>query len=186
MASIKYTRPFVTAYQKKILDSKARYTVTEAATKVGKTASHIIWLFEQSLNLKANQSVWWVAPIYAQAEIAYNRMKAQITDRNFFKANDTKLLLVLPTGAKINFKSAERPDSLFGDDVFAAVFDEFTRAREEAWHALRSTLTATNGRCKFIGNVKGKKNWGYKMALRAKAGEPEYEYHKITAYDAVS
>ncbi len=184
MASIKYTRPFVTAYQKKILDSKARYTVTEAATKVGKTASHIIWLFEQSLNLKANQSVWWVAPIYAQAEIAYNRMKAQITDRNFFKANDTKLLLVLPTGAKISFKSAERPDSLFGDDVFAAVFDEFTRAREDAWHALRSTLTATNGRCKFIGNVKGKKNWGYKMALRAKAGEPEYEYHKITAYDA--
>jgi len=68
--------------------------------------------------------------------------------------------------------------------VYAAVFDEFTRAREEAWFALRSTLTKTRGKCKFIGNVKGKKNWGYKLALKAKAGEPNYEHFKITAYDA--
>lgn len=185
MARIAYTRPYVTNYQRAILDSVARYTVTEASTKVGKTASHIIWLFEQALKLKANQSVWWVAPIFGQSEIAYNRMKVQVTDRNFFKANDSKLLLTLPTGAKINFKSAERPDSLFGDDVYAAVFDEFTRAREESWHALRSTLTATKGKCKFIGNVNGKKNWGYRMAMKAKGGEPEYEYFKITAYDAI-
>lgn len=183
---ITYTRPFVTEYQKQILNSSARYTVTEAATKVGKTASHIIWLFEQALLCKENQAVWWVAPVYAQAEIAYNRMKTQVSDKDFFKANDSKLLLTMPTGAKILFKSAEKPDNLFGDDVFAAVFDEFTRGREESWFALRSTLTATKAKCKFIGNVKGKKNWGYRMAQRAKTGdEPEYEYFKITAYDAV-
>jgi phage FluMu gp28-like protein len=181
---INYKRPFVYSYQKKILDSPARYTITEAATKIGKTASHIIWLLEQAIHCKENQSVWWIAPIFAQAEIAYNRMKAQISDKNFFKCNDTKLLLTLPTGAKIQFKSAERPDSLYGDDVYAAVFDEFTRAREEAWFALRSTLTATNGRCKFIGNVKGKKNWGYRLAIKAKNGEPNHEYYKVTAYDA--
>jgi hypothetical protein len=181
---ITYTRPFLYPYQKDILDAPERYTVTEAATKIGKTASHIIWLFEQALQIKENQSVWWVAPIYGQAEIAYKRMKAQITDRNFFRANDTKLTLTLPTGAIIAFKSAERPDSLYGDDVYAAVFDEFTRAREEAWHALRSTLTATNGRCKFIGNVKGTKNWGYKLAMKAKTGEPNHRYFKVTAYDA--
>lgn len=181
-----YERPFLYSYQKKILDCESRYTVTEAATKTGKTASHIIWLFEQAINLKANQSVWWVAPIFAQAEIAYNRMKAQISNRQFFKHNDTKLSLTMPNGASIIFKSGERPDSLYGDDVYAAVFDEFTRAREEAWHALRSTLTATNGKCKFIGNVKGKKNWGYRLALKAKAGEPNHSYFKITAYDAAA
>ncbi len=184
--TINYTRPFIYPYQKSILDSKARFTVTEAATKTGKTASHIIWLFEQSLNCKENQAVWWIAPVYAQAEMAYNRMKAQVTSKDFFKCNDTKLLLTLPTGAKIQFKSAERPDNLYGDDVYAAVFDEFTRAREEAWFALRSTLTATNGKCKFIGNVKGKKNWGYRLGQKAKAGEPNHEYFKITAYDAAA
>jgi phage FluMu gp28-like protein len=182
--SINYTRPFLYEYQKAILNSEQRFTVTEASTKVGKTASHIIWLFEQALKLKNNQSVWWVAPVYSQAEIAFNRMRSQVNDRDFFKANETKLKLTLPTGGIIQFKSAEKPDNLYGDDVYAAVFDEFTRAREEAWYALRSTLTATNGQCKFIGNVKGKKNWGYRLAQRAKQGEQNFEHFKITAYDA--
>lgn len=181
---IQYTRPFIYGYQKAMLDSPARFTVTEASTKTGKTASHIIWLLEQALQCKENQAVWWVAPVYGQAEIAFNRMKAQINDKAFFRANETKLTLTLPTGAKIQFKSAEKPDNLYGDDVYAAVFDEFTRAREEAWFALRSTLTATNGKCKFIGNVKGKKNWGYRLAQKAKQGEQNFEYFKITAYDA--
>ena len=184
MANIEYTRPFIYEYQKAILNSEARFTVTEASTKTGKTASHIIWLLEQALKCKENQSVWWVAPVRGQAEIAFNRMKAQINDKAFFKANETKLTLTLPTGSKIQFKSAEKPDNLYGDDVYAAVFDEFTRAREEAWFALRSTLTATKGKCKFIGNVKGKKNWGYRMAQKAKQGEQNFEYFKITAYDA--
>ena len=183
---ITYTRPFVTDYQRRILDSHARYTITAAATKVGKTASHIIWLFEQALRLKENQSVWWVAPVYQQAEIAFNRMRSQVTDKGFFKVNESKLRLTTPMGGIIQFKSAEKPDNLYGDDVYAAVFDEFTRAREEAWFALRSTLTKTQGKCKLIGNVKGKKNWGYKMAERARMGEPDYEFHKITAYDGVN
>lgn len=183
--NIDYERPPLYDYQKAILNSNARYTVTEASTKSGKTASHIIWLFEQAIQLKANQNCWWIAPVYATAEMAFNRMKAQVSDKKFFKVNESKLKLTTPTGSVITFKSAEKPDNLYGDDVYACVFDEFTRAREEAWFALRSTLTATNGTCKFIGNVKGKKNWGYRLAQRAKAGEEGFQYFKITAYDAV-
>lgn len=181
-----YKRPPIYDYQKKILDSPARFTVCEAATKVGKTASHIIWLFEQALACKANQSVWWVAPTAGQAKIAFDRMKIQISDRNFYKANETNRIITLITGAKIEFKTAEIPDNLFGDDVYAAVFDEFTRGREKAWHALRTTLSSTGGKCKFIGNVKGRKNWGHQMAMKAKAGWDGYEYFKITAYDAAA
>lgn len=183
---ITYTRPPLVRYQTDILDSPSRYTVTEASTKAGKTASHIVWLFEQALKCKAGQSVWWIAPVYGQAEIAFRRFRNQVTIRDFFKTNESKLRLTLPTGAMIEFKSAEKPDNLYGDDVYAAVFDEFTRARPEAWHALRSTLTATRGPCKLIGNVKGKKNWGYRLAQRAKSGsDPAYSYFKITAWDAV-
>lgn len=184
MASIAYHRTPIAEYQRRIIDSPARFTVTEAATKTGKTSSHIIWLFEEALKLKANQSVWWAAPVFGQAEIAFKRMKEKIDNRNFFKVNESKLTLTLPTKAEIHFKSGERPDNLFGDDVYAAVFDEFTRAKEDAWFALRTTLTHTKGKCKFIGNVKGKKNWGYRLAQRAKNGEPDHEYFKITAYDA--
>lgn len=183
---INYNRPKLTSYQRAILDSPARYTITSASTKTGKTASHIIWLFEQSLQLKENQAVWWVAPVYQQAEIAFRRMKAQVTEKNFFHSNESKLVLTTPMGSRIEFKSAEKPDNLYGDDVYSAVFDEASRAREDAWFALRSTLTATQGKCKLIGNVKGKKNWFYKLGERAKSGEANMEYFKITAYDAVN
>lgn len=182
---ITYTRPPLYQYQTNILDHPARFTVTIAATKVGKTASHIVWLFEQALQCTANQSVWWVAPTFFQAKIAFDRMKVQISDKNFYKANETNLIITLVTGVKICFKTAEKPDNLYGDDVYAVVFDEFTRARETAWFALRSTITSTGGKCKFIGNARSKKNWGYKLAMKAKGEEdPNYKFFKITAYDA--
>jgi phage FluMu gp28-like protein len=182
---INYTRPKLYPYQTAILNSSSRFTCTEASTKVGKTASHIVWLFEEALKCKANQSVWWVAPTFGQAKIAYNRMKVQISFRDIYTANETNLVITLITGAKIEFKTGEKPDNLYGDDVYAAVVDEASRCREEAWFALRSTLTSTGGRCKFIGNVKGKKNWYFKLCQKAKNGEdPNYQYFKITAYDA--
>lgn len=185
MIKINYTRPFLYPYQTAILNSTARFTCTEAATKVGKTASHIVWLFEEALKCKANQSVWWIAPSFGQAKIAFDRMKVQISDRNFFTSNETNLVITIITGAKIHFKTGDNPDSLFGEDVYAAVIDEGSRSREAAWYALRTTLTSTGGKCKFIGNVKGKKNWFYKMCQKAKQGEdPNYAYFKITAYDA--
>ncbi len=187
MNEITYTRPFMYPYQTAILNSTARYTCTAAATKCGKTASHIVWLFEQALICKANQSVWWIAPTYTQAKIAFDRMRTQVSDREFFKANETAMTLTMPTGAIVQFKTGEKPDNLYGDDVYAVVIDEASRCREEAWHAIRSTLTSTGGKCKFIGNVKGKKNWFYKLCMKAKQGDdPNYEYHKITAYDAAN
>lgn len=184
---INYNRPFLYDYQKKIVNSTARFTVTQASTKVGKSASHLIWLFEQplQLNLKPGQAVWWIAPVFGQSEIMFNRLRNQLSVKDFLKFNESKMTATYPTGAVMNFKSGEKPDNLYGDDVYAFVFDEFTRAREEAWFALRTTISSTGGRGKFIGNVKGRKNWGHRLAMKAKAGEDrDYEYHKITAYDA--
>lgn len=178
----------LTKYQKKILESPARYTVTEASTKTGKTFSHIYWLFKEAHKPynKEGYNHWWVAPVYSQAEIAFNRMKRRVAKNPYYKINASKLTITTPLGSIIWFKSAEKPDNLYGDDVYSCVFDEFTRAREAAWFAIRSTLTATKGKCKFIGNAKGTKNWGYKLGQKAKSGNlTEWEYFKITAYDAV-
>lgn len=171
-------------YQRRILDCEQRFTVVEASTKTGKTASHIVWLFEQALQGKDGQEFWWVAPIYNQAKIAFKRMKRQISDKSLFTSNASTLTIRLITGTEIVFKSADNPDSLYGENVWAAVFDEFTRAKEDSWHALRSTLTATKGRCKFIGNYTGSMNWGHKLGKKAKT-DPNYAYYKITAMDAV-
>src|SRR3546814_5968667 len=57
-------RPKLAPYQKAILDSKARYTLTEASTKVGKTFSHMWWLFEKAGDPpKPGAHYWWIAPV---------------------------------------------------------------------------------------------------------------------------
>ena len=182
---IEIERPKLTEYQKKFLYSDSRFTIVEAATKCGKTFSHLWWLFEQAVTSeKQGANYWWVAPVYNQAEIAFARLRRVVSQYNIFTINISRLTITCPNGAVIHFKSAEKPDNLFGEDVYACVFDEFTRARELAFFALRSTLTKTRGKLKLIGNAKGKKNWGYKLGAKARAGEPNYAYYRITAYDA--
>lgn len=164
----------------------ARYAVIEASTKAGKTAGCIAWLFEQAaIHGKPGRNYWWVAPIITQAKIAYRRLKRGIP-QEIFTSNETELTITLINGATICFKGADRPDSLYGDDVYAAVIDEASRCKEDVWIAVRSTLTATRGACRLIGNVKGRKNWMFRMARRAQAGEPGMAYAKLTAYDAVA
>lgn len=175
-------------YQKEILDSLARYTVTEASTKSGKTFSHIYWLFKEA-HKEYNRpgfNHWWVAPVYAQAKIAFNRTARKIRGNRAYKINQSELTITTPLGSVLMFKSAEKPENLYGEDVYSAVFDEFTRAREAAWFALRTVITATKAKVKFIGNAKGTKNWGYKLGQRAKSDTSgQWQYFKITAYDAV-
>ena len=182
--SATYRRPWLAQYQTDALFCAERYSLIEASTKSGKTAGSLIWLFEQAIQLAEGRSVWWVAPIYPQTEIAFRRMKRGIP-REIFTANNQDRYLTLANGAMIWFKSGERPDSLYGEDVYAAVVDEASRLRAESWYALRSTLTATNGRARIVGNVKGRFNWFYQMARKAERGTPGYHYAKITAADAV-
>ena len=186
MAGIKYKRPVMTTYQTEIMDCTERFACIEASTKAGKTASMIVWLLEQALKCGRNQSVYWIAPVYSQSKIAFDRMKFQVSEKDFFKVNESRLTLALPHGSIIEFKSADTPDSLYGNDCYAAVLDEASRMKEESWFAIRSTITKTGGKCKLIGNVKGRKNFFYKMCQKAKSGQENYFYKKITAYDAVN
>lgn len=187
-----YLRPHLyKAQQEAIFDAKdaagnlARYALIEASTKAGKTAGCMAWLIEQAMiNGGENRNFWWIAPVYGQAKIAWRRIKFGLT-KGTFTANEQDLWIKLPNGAVIWFKSGEKPDNLYGEDVYAAVIDEASRVREDSWYALRSTITATNGPVRFIGNVKGRKNWFFSMCRKAQAGEPGYAYRKLTAYDAV-
>jgi hypothetical protein len=128
-----------------------------------------------------------VAPIYNQAKIAFVRLQnCLINNRDLYQFNKSELSITCPNGAIIFFKSADNPDNLYGEDVYAAVFDEFTRAKVEAWFALRSTISSTKGKVQFIGNVRGR-GWGFQLAQTAKNDlGGEWKYNVITAYDAAN
>lgn len=182
-----YTRPPLYAQQEAALFTDARYALVEATTKSGKTVGAMAWFLEQALVHRGGpgRNFWWVAPIFAQAKIPYRRMKRGLP-REAYVANDTELTLTLPNGSVLWFKGGDHADSLYGEDVYAAVLDEASRVREDSWHAVRSTLTHTRGPVRLIGNVKGRRNWFYQLARRAEAGEPGMAYARITAHEAVA
>lgn len=185
MVVLRYKRPWIYPKQREAIFNDVRYAVIEASTKSGKTLGCILWLIEKALLGRAGQNFWWVAPVSGQARIAFNRVRRGLPDR-VASINKSRMEITLANGAVIMFKSADKPDSLYGEDVYAAVMDEASRCKEEAWIALRSTLTATRGPVRIIGNVKGRKNWAYRMARQAQAGAPNMAFFKITAWDAVA
>ena len=171
------------AKQQAAIWSPARYALIEASTKAGKTWGCIVWLLERAMQGKRGQNFWWVAPVFGQSKIAFRRLKRALPAA-LFTANESECTIALANGAVIWFKSGENPDSLYGEDVFAAVVDEATRVREESWVALRTTLSATAAPVRIIGNKKGRKNWAFKMARRAEAGGKDMSYARLTAWDA--
>lgn len=191
MPSGTYVRPWLAPYQIDGIFCPERYGLVEASTKVGKTVGCMAWLTELGfIDGKPGRNYWWVAPVFPQAKIPFRRIKRGLPPGSFV-ANETELTITLPTGAVLWFKGSDKPDTLYGEDVYGAVIDEASRCREEAWVAVRSTLTATRGPVRIIGNVKGRKNWAYKLARIAEgqmALPPEnrtMHYAKITAHDAV-
>lgn len=179
-------KPTLTSYQKDFLYNKSRFTITEASTKVGKTFSHIWWIFERAHENwnKEGYNHWWVAPVYSQTKIAFKRLRTKVGKTGIYKINESNLTITCPNGSIIHFKSADKPDNLFGEDVYSIVFDEAPRAKVDAFYALRSTITATKGLMKLIGNFGGTANWMHQLKVKAK-DDKEYAYFKITAWDAV-
>jgi len=168
----------------KISDPRGLY-LTDDYIPTHNTLGCLIWLFEQAIQGDKGHNYWWVSHTQSQADDAFRRMKNMIP-KDFYKKNEAYRYIELKlNGAYIWFKTGEAPDTLFGADVYAAVIDEASRVREESWHAVRTTLTATRGKIRIIGNVKGRQNWAYHLARKAEESDSDrFHYEKITAYDA--
>lgn len=183
---IPYERPPLYKLQEEAFFCAERYSYVEASTKAGKTHACIVWIVELAiLNGFKGWNGWWVAPTGGQAKIAYRRIK-NACPKEFLRFHDSEAWVEFPNGARIWFKTAERPDNLYGEDVYAAVFDEASRGRYDSWLALRSTLTFTRGPIRLIANVKGKSNWFYMACRGVERGRENARFTRITCWDAVS
>lgn len=182
---VQYVRPWMYPKQLDAMFCAERYGLTEASTKAGKTTAALLWLAEQAMLSSAGRNHWWVAPVSDQAKIAFNRLNRGLP-RSIHTANKTALTITLANGAILVFKSGDKPDSLYGEDVYSCVIDEASRVKEGAWHAVRSTLTATRAKVRMIGNVRGRRNWFFKLCRLAESGAAGMHYAKLTAADAIA
>ncbi len=174
--------------QHRAICDPARIVVIEASTKAGKTVGCLMWLLTHAWN-HPNSICWWVAPIHQQSSIAFNRLcdwlRQADEGKRVWSMNLSSQVVTLANGSKILCKSGDDPDGLYGEDVSAAVIDEASRCKEEVWHAVRSTLTATRGSVRIIGNVRGRKNWAWKIARLAESGGQDMAFHRLTCEHAI-
>ena len=166
MARIEYHRPQLYPKQLEAIFDPHRFSLIEASTKSGKTSGCIAWLVEEALKGRRGWNYWWVAPVSLQAIIAFRRMKAALP-RGSYTTSASLKTITLANGAVVWFKSGDTPDSLYGEDVYAVVVDEASRMKQDAYIAIRTTLTYTKGLIRIIGNVRGRKNWFYEMSRQA-------------------
>lgn len=160
----------------------ARYKIVCAGRRWGKTLGGIFWLTERALDTRKSLN-WWVSPVFAQAKHAFEIFREKFIDLIKYK-NETDLRVDLYGGARIDFRSADRPEFLRGHGIDSLVMDECATMKRHTWdEILRPSIIDRRGHVVFIGTPKGDNHF-HELYIRGQdAKEPEYQSFQFSSYD---
>lgn len=149
------------AAQEEVWSSPARFRVVACGRRFGKTHLGVLEAIHHGLTVEG-AVIWWVAPVHDQADIAF-RMFLEAMPPGLIDVNLTKKLVIfLSTGARLQFKSADRDKNLRGEGLTLIIVDEAAFIKEGVWYgALRPSLSDRKGSALLIGTFDGDENWFY-------------------------
>ena len=176
-----------------------RYGIVEASTKSGKTVTHVVWLLTEALQIPEPEDtkVWWCAPNYDQASIGFDTARETIDEFVVSERNSIPKELVLVNGVRMQFRTVDSDNRLYGHEVWATVMDEASRIDEgrrdglgaKVFAAIDSTMMVPRrhgfGKLRVIGNVRGRNNWMYRQARAAEAGAKHWFYGTRNVDDSI-
>ena len=183
---VKLTLPGLHRSQLAFVDDQARIVVAAAGTKVGKTFGMSIYAIRAAW--RRNQAlVWWTAPTIRQSKIAFNLI-GTFLPKHRFRVNRSDLCYELlktngDVRSRIEFRSADHPESLRGEGVHNAIVDEAAFWKYDSFVSVMTTLTKTRGDLRIISTPKGK-NWFFTEWAKGwypdqKKKNPEYSSHQL-------
>lgn len=160
--------------QQEILDELSQFTAICAGARFGKTMLCAYLALRQLL--LPEQHIWVIAPTYGLSEKIYSYLVKWI-GKGF--PNDFKRGIITATNRKgegrienkmtnswIEFKSAENPASLLGEELDLAILDESPRIKANVWESyVYQRLTSRKGKAVFIGTPEGK-GWFYREFVK--------------------
>lgn len=155
--------PWLHPAQAEFVNDQSRFVVAACGTKTGKTFGLANWIVQQAWN-REQALVWWCAPTYKQAQIAFKHIGLLLPPGRYRKRSSAGEMVyeLLYTDGRvrsiIDFRSAERPESLRGEGVHAAVIDEAGYWKLDSYVSVMTTLTRTAGKLRIISTPKGR-NW---------------------------
>ena len=130
------------------------------------------------LLMDADAEIWIVAPTYDQADRSYETFTdplpaALIENRKETKPREVTLI----TGARVSWRSADRPSSLRGAGLDFVVVDEAAYITDDTvWSdAIRPTLSDQEGESLIVSTPTGRRSWFYDAFLKGESTEyPEW------------
>lgn len=169
------------------IDHPSSLYLTDHFIATHNTHAGLTWILWQAFEAEPGRAFWWVAPIAQQAIMARDRIDEWLPDDDdLYTLNKSENYIDIHEAGRIWFKSGERPDTLYGEDVYGVVLDEATRCDRDVYEAVRSTLTATNGKLRAIANVRGRDNWHYEKCRKAERGDlQDARYVQMDIFDAI-
>lgn len=178
-----WRNPDASADQYRFIKSPKRFSLAATGTKTGKTMGGAIGIIEYASQLPPNSLCWWVGPFWRTTEIGMNRVK-QLIPEGRRQVNESKMVIRLTNGVTIEFRSADKPDTLFGEAIHYVFVDEGPRMRDDAWNAILTTTTQTKAPIRIAGNTdRGKNNWFYRLYKQGLNGDPDVDSWSMKTYE---
>lgn len=159
-----------------------RFRYIEASSGSGKTWGASLLCAGYTVNLQRHETVCWLGPIYEQSKIGFDMLLSIIPEDYLTFMERTNSIsgsagrmrisfgrlcreLGFPgMGGTIEYRSADKPNALYGKKYRAAFADEASRCMGESIMATESTLNKDGlaNPMWMWGNVKGRNNYFYR------------------------
>jgi phage FluMu gp28-like protein len=140
-----------------------------------------VYLLMQAWN-NYQKMCWWTAPTYRQAKIAFNLMGTFIPPgRARASRTDMVYELLQKNGnvhSRVEFRSADNPESLRGEGVSFCVIDEAAYWGRDSFVSVWTTLTRTRGQLRIISTPKGR-NWFWEEHQKSKVQPETYASYTL-------
>ena len=136
-----FVLPPLYAKQRAAVCDPRRVVCIESTTKAGKTMGCAIWQIGQVMSGPPDAEHWWVAPVYEQSMMAYRLAWSLLRGQPGFRQVLSERAIIGPGERRWSFRSADKPDNLYGSAVSSAVLDEASRMKDDAVDAVYSTTT---------------------------------------------
>lgn len=161
--------------QSEVYNATERFQVVCAGRRWGKTKIAVKKALRECR--KDEKIVWWVAPTYKVVTRAYRETLKQVPPGVLARPAPPataagRQILHFKTGSRMEFYSAENPESMVGEGVDYVVVDEAAVMNERVWlQIIRPTLMDTKGQALLISTPRGH-NWFYDVWVR---GQDEFQ-----------
>lgn len=173
--AVRVTLPALSPWQKEVEECNARFIVCVCGRRSGKTTYGVRKCVRCAM--ETGGLYFWIAPSYKVAQTGWDMLKKFARQIPGTEIREADKQVILPNGGRIDVRSAVDPDSLRGEKVWGAVFDEFAWIKEETWsEVIRPSLTDVRGWAMFIGTPAGN-NWAKRLFDDAKLKKDWAQFH---------